>query len=460
MAHFEGAESVLHDTAVKDDFMMSILGSKKKPFQETKVKYFGLFLICMNCFGLFYCYGNPQSLQPNFYSLMKISPLEYSLLIAMYAYPNFVVPILGGFLSDKIGIKTTYYISSGLVVGGQLLFWFGCTSLDFITTLIGRFLFGVGGGTLNLIRYPMMCKWFDNKELGFAYGLTLTSVRIASVANSLISPNVAESTNSMSLASFIGLMTCVVSFFCGALWVKLDEISDKRIKVLQTSEENEKSMEIEVTEVENDIKWTDLLKFGKMTWLFALISMFSFSIFISFLNVANYYLQIKYNISQGDAGDMLSIFYLTTGVFTPLFGYLSDKKGKKLNLLIISNIILISSLLGFLYIPDCAYCYNGLIPLMILAVYVALLSGSYWPCVVELEDKKYIGLLNGFIAIAYNVGEGIFPVVIGYIQEHNTDVLSGYFWSIMFLLGTGFLGLILVIIAKVWDKRDKRTLNN
>jgi MFS family permease len=58
-----------------------------------------------------------------------------------------VLPLIGGILCDKMGVKVALMIFTSLVTIGQLIFTFGGAYNNFTLMLIGRFVFGLGGET-------------------------------------------------------------------------------------------------------------------------------------------------------------------------------------------------------------------------------------------------------------------------------------------------------------------------
>lgn len=67
------------------------------------------------------------------------------MLYSLYAFPNVIIPLLGGMLIDKIGARIVLVIAAAFCVGGQLIFGFGGLENIFAVMLAGRVVFGIGG---------------------------------------------------------------------------------------------------------------------------------------------------------------------------------------------------------------------------------------------------------------------------------------------------------------------------
>ena len=53
---------------------------------------------------------------------------------------------------------------------------------------VGRFIFGLGGGSITISQNQITAGWFHGKELAMAFGFTLTVSRVGSVVNFDLTP--------------------------------------------------------------------------------------------------------------------------------------------------------------------------------------------------------------------------------------------------------------------------------
>ena len=75
----------------------------------------------------------------------KISEFQFNLLYALYAFPNVVIPLLGGMMIDKIGARIVMMITACFCVLGHFIFGLGGYQNSFTIMLVGRIVFGIGG---------------------------------------------------------------------------------------------------------------------------------------------------------------------------------------------------------------------------------------------------------------------------------------------------------------------------
>ena len=64
-------------------------------------KVIGLLLMSLIGFGAFFCFDNPGALQTQLTHVLGITNAQFGSLYAAYAWPNVVLPVMGGFLIDK-----------------------------------------------------------------------------------------------------------------------------------------------------------------------------------------------------------------------------------------------------------------------------------------------------------------------------------------------------------------------
>ncbi|KAM9124717.1 lysosomal dipeptide transporter MFSD1-like isoform 5-T5 [Pangshura tecta] len=195
-------------------------------------RFLVLFFNCLLTFGSYFCFDIPSVLQEQFQGNLTcpngtqhngtghngtlacveglgMTPAQYNLLYAIYAWTNALVVILAGFLIDKLGNHVGVFLFSFLTVLGSSIFALGShfkgTQYLLPLMLMGRLLFGSGNGSLTNIQESLIlipsgppsmnweiapvvqnritAFWFKGKELALAFGLTLSFSRLGSVLN-------------------------------------------------------------------------------------------------------------------------------------------------------------------------------------------------------------------------------------------------------------------------------------
>lgn len=87
------------------------------------------------------------------------------MLYALYAFPNVVIPLLGGIMIDRIGARWVMIIAASFCVLGHAIFGFGGYQNTFTIMLAGRVVFGIGGEVLHASQNTLISHWFKASEL-------------------------------------------------------------------------------------------------------------------------------------------------------------------------------------------------------------------------------------------------------------------------------------------------------
>ena len=99
------------------------------------------------------CYDFPGILNSNIQEELHVSATQINLLYTVYAIPNILFPLFGGYLIDIIGVRKGVFIFSLILVIGQVVCTIGASKSvsNFYIILVGRIIFGFGGETLNVV---------------------------------------------------------------------------------------------------------------------------------------------------------------------------------------------------------------------------------------------------------------------------------------------------------------------
>eukprot|EP00483_Globobulimina_turgida_P004599 UN04608 len=122
--------------------------------------------ICM--FAYTYTYDIPVALQEQLQYYYSISNIQYTLLFSAYAWPNCVIPILVGLLTDKIGVNVVICVCFMVCVAGNAVYVMATYYGYYPLMLIGRSVYGVGAESFVMAETPLIYEYFKGKELSFA----------------------------------------------------------------------------------------------------------------------------------------------------------------------------------------------------------------------------------------------------------------------------------------------------
>ena len=97
--------------------------------------------------GEMYSYQEPISISKQMITVLKINNADFGWMYSVYAMPNMIVPLFGGFIIDTMGVRYALVAFYALCLIGNLIFAIGGSYDSYTTILIGRGIFGCGNET-------------------------------------------------------------------------------------------------------------------------------------------------------------------------------------------------------------------------------------------------------------------------------------------------------------------------
>ena len=145
---------------------------------------------------------------------------------------NIPMPLIGGYLIDKIGIRAAPFIILTDLVIGQFLFALGISISSYSLALIARVIMGICGETIFVWCSVVVTRWFKYKGLAFGLAIMNTGLALGNLVNDYLTPAIYKASNSVPLPFWIS--ATVVGFSFGfAVFVVVIETKAQRIDKLE-----------------------------------------------------------------------------------------------------------------------------------------------------------------------------------------------------------------------------------
>ncbi|CAD8114867.1 unnamed protein product [Paramecium sonneborni] len=442
-------------------------------FRQTRWRFLAVSLAALILLGNNYSFDNPQALQTQIQQQLGINIIQFNLLYSVFALPNIFLTILGGMIIDRLGVRFGIFTFTLIVTIGQLIIALGGKFNEYSLMLLGRAVFGVASENLIIAQSTFVSLWFKGTELATAMGIIMTIPELGGALNSLLTPLIYESSQSLSVPLFTSVGFCLFSFACGIILVQLDKYADKydqrqsdcqyvlEQKMMKDDEGEEDEDEEEKEKLEEskeEISLKDLKQLSGTVWILLMICTFSLCIFIPFLDNANQFCQQRFNLSNISAGRAIIITYLTPMFVSPFIGCIVDKVGYRRRWMILTSLLFIISHLLFAIIPtpeDGSPQFAAVVPLFLLGVSYAFYSCVMIPCVQYLVEQRIMGTAFGLMGLFESIGACVFPLVSSQIYNTNGDYRQvGFFY-----MGIGCVNLIFVLTLYFVDKKGSEVLD-
>ncbi|GJJ76285.1 hypothetical protein EMPS_08644 [Entomortierella parvispora] len=421
-----------------------------------------LLLACMIVFGNYYCYDIPAALNVQLREWLGTDDgthqYQLNLLYAVYSLPNIVLPLLGGYLIDRLSASRMLILFSLCICLGQGIFSMGISLKSIGWMVLGRFIFGIGGECLEVAQAKITTDWFKSRWLGFALGLNLSSARLATALNDNVSPLIAkalgrqgtEKGKGVIAASWVGFGVCGLCLICGFFLAHLDQApsrtiagvrldtkdrkardeallrsrkdnivgrtaisvsSDSTMTLSSVALEEEEELEKEEEMAEDDqMLWSEVFTLQTNFWILCLCCISLYGSVVPFNHIASDFLQRKWRMDATRAGSVMSIPDIVSSIGSPLCGYLVDCFGNRARYIPLSAVFIICAhfLFGFTM-------FTPIVGMIILGFAYSLFASVLWPCIPFLVKDHQLGTAYGLVTIALNISLTFFPMMVASI---------------------------------------------
>lgn len=436
------------------------------------LRWIVLVVVSMVMAANYYFYDALSPLQNLLREHLGFSNTAYGFIVSAYSIPNvfLAMAVIGGIILDKIGIRITGVIFTTFMAIGSFLTAYGASDYfnngglgyNFMSTFLtsyspslkmmslGFFLFGLGAETSIVVVSKVVVKWFKGKEIALALGTNIAIARMGTAMALFLSRGM--STDDFWNrpiwfgASLLGI--AVLSFIIYIFFdLKYDRI--KKYKLSHSSEEEFRLRDV-----------FKLIRIPSFIYITLLCVTFYSAVF-PFLKYATDMLENKFGLPGELAGRITSILPFGTIIFTPLFGWFTDIKGRSASIMILGSLLLISVHLTFTFTQ-----FNPYLPMFMLGIAFSLVPAAMWPSVAKIVETEKIGTAYGFMFSVQNIGLWLFPLLIGRVLDITNPgitqemVSSGqavynYTYSILMLAFLGVLGVIFAVLLLRSDKKYK-----
>ena len=407
---------------------------------------------------------------------LGFSSTDYGFFQAAYSIPNvfLFMAVIGGIILDRIGIRITGFAFIFIQFLGAIVTAYGATPYfnsgglgygfmnSFLTayspalkmTSLGFFLFGLGAETSIVVISKVIVKWFKGKEIALALGMNIAIARLGMGAAMIVSPRLITEGSSQfplwqnwTMPIWFGALLLGIGLLAFLVYMIWDIKFDRRVA---------ERMETDPTEEFRLSELGKLLTNPSFIYISMLCVLFYSAVF-PFMKYAPDLMINKFGVDPTMAGDISSILPFGTLVFTPIFAYICDYRGRSASLMVYGSILVITVHLTFAFTDITPY-----IPMFILGIAFSLVPAAMWPAVTKIVETNRIGTAYGAMFTIQAIGLMVFPWLIGLVLDHSnpgvSEILAAggeavydYKQALIMLAVLGILGLLFSWLLKRED---------
>jgi len=428
-----------------------------------------MFIVSLLMAANYYFYDVLSPLKSILQEHLNFSSRDFGIVSGVYSFPNtfLLMAILGGIILDKLGIRPTGFLFAVFMLIGAFLTAYGAS--DFYSSggpghhLMGSFwpsyspelkmmslgmlLFGLGAETSIVVTSKILVKWFRGYEIALAFAINVGIARLGTALAFNLSPRLVLP-GQWNFAIWFAVMLLLIGFLTFMIYLMFDIKIDRQVKSAGPLAETEEEFHI-----------ADLGRlFTNRSFLFITFMCVTFyAAVFPFLKYAPDFFFHKYGLSRISSGDMASLLPYGTVIFTPIFGWFVDKKGKTASLMIWGSLLLI-----FVHLAFSLTSINPYVLMVLLGIAFSLVPAAMWPAVSRIVPDQFIGTAYGTMYSLQNLGMFAVPILAGSILDRanpgiSTDLIEhgarlNYTPTMLLFAGLSLFGFLFALLLK-WDDK-------
>jgi MFS family permease len=381
-----------------------------------------LCFVSLAMFGNYYVYDCVEPLADILKSQLHFSDQNIGLMQAIYSAPNIFMVLIGGFIIDRIGARKATLIFSLICLVGAIL---TAVKGSVGTMAAGRLFFGLGAESLIVAVTTALAKWFRGRQLSFAFGLNLTISRLGTYAAQTSPLWAAGLYLSWQKPLLMAVGFAAISAVSAILYYFLESSLEKRFSTGKAAETDK-------------VVFKDIWSFGKSFWFIVALCITFYSAIFPFLTFAYKFFIEAHQITRENASVLVSSLTLAAMIFTPLFGLLVDRVGRRSLFMMFGSLLLMPVYLMLAYSKLPLY-----IPMAMMGIAFSLIPAIMWPSVAYVVDQSKLGTAYGLMTMIQNIGLTAFNWMIGWANDYSragVDNPRGYILGMWIFSSLGVFG--------------------
>jgi nitrate/nitrite transporter NarK len=384
--------------------------------------------------------------------------------------------VFSGMILDKLGTRFTGVLAIGIMLAGAgIKYWaiaghvdgtyeltigswqvLGLTPKSAVVAGLGFALFGVGSEMFGIVANKAVVRWFRGKEMALAIGLNTSTGRIGTALAMFTPQPLYNLTKDVSAP----VLLSIVLLCLGLLVYLFFNVIDKRLD----KEESDAGIASD-----EEFKFSDIADIARNRafWYISILCVLFYSAVFPFIKFATNLIVQKFSVTDTFAGYIPALLPFSALLLTPLFGGISDKKGKGASIMILGSILLVCVHLLFA-IPSLNSFPIAIGLVVVLGIAFSLVPSAMWPAIAKIIPESKLGTAYAMTFWVQNWGLMLVPLLIGWVLDKYciigtiTRVIDGkqeqltqYNYTIPMLIFACF-GVLAIGFAYLLKAEDKK----
>jgi nitrate/nitrite transporter NarK len=237
---------------------------------------------------------------------------------------------------------------------------------------------------------------------------------------------IADTYQSIHPALWLAFVVCLLSVLTAVVYIAMEQRAEKRFGRRRNAGADR-------------LVLSDILRFKPSFWLVSALCVTFYSAVFPFTAFSTDFFVEKWHLSQSTGSTISSIIIFMSMIFTPVFGHIVDRFGRRATFMIYGSLMLIP-----VYLTLALTRIHPSIPMAVLGISFSLVPAAMWPSIPLIIEEKRLGTAYGLMTLIQNVGLFFFPILIGAARDRT----GNYTASMLIFSLLGVLGLLFSVLLR------------
>jgi len=356
---------------------------------------------------------------PNMRGSLGFNYIEMGLLSGAIMLGYLIFSLIGGMLATRFGPKRI--VIASLLCGALSMFSISRLS-GFFPLLFFTFAMGAGGAGAHISMTTLPMAWFEERKLGRALGIVTGGTGLGIIITGLLLPTLLFNLGQEAWRQCWLLLALITFLVAGIGWILLREKPHPMTLLPSYTEGDQKSIPLLEKESELSLKAIFIIYF---------IFGFAYNIYTTYF-VA--YMVEEIQLSERTAGNIWALFGWMCMVSGLIWGFISDRLGRRETLLWNNGVIAFSVLLPLLLRQPFFLGFSAFLFGATFLGTVTIIAAAIGDQVLDKRASVY-----GLVTLIHGIGQFLGTISGGYLKD-----FTGSFQLTFIVSLTGFLLCILL----------------
>ena len=445
-----------HDS---QDETKSILSSSRSSLRSTKSEdqrssvsknAIRFVMLCLQYYILgatHFCVNLPSGLETVIIKVTGIDVMKYNAIFSAYAWPDVLMPIIGGMIVDRVvGMRCGYLIFTSILMIGQGVMTVGGYLGMFWVMLLGRIIFGCGVGIMmSLVAGSQVLLYDSNTALiiSLNIGFTRICAGVALFISHRIYTNfgfLPTSHHQLGATFGVGFVLTIGVLLSAIAIALLDKLIIKRLVKERKKSRAKPSV-------------NSLFNFSFSYWLLVLIGGLFYPVVFSLVGNGQFFFVAKYGMKINEAGLVNSINFAGAVFLSPFLAIVIGLY-RYHSLWIMAGVLLgISSHVIFISVTSFDNKTLVYTAAVLISLAYSFIVCSQWPLIGEIVNPDQLTTAFG-IAMAFD------DLVYSVLSVAQGMIIDYYGFFIYELMNAQVLWMaVLIVVLLLIEEISLRTQN-